>query len=78
MKAYFQCPKCKRPFSTKHSGSAKSPPQIECHCGYSDGTQPGTPMTFRGYGWNGRNNWPHGQPPREDGPALPTECEQAQ
>jgi hypothetical protein len=67
MKAYFQCPVCKKPISTKVSGKdwgnrrfnpKKCPVQMFCMC-RSDGKQ--TQMTFRGYGYDGRENWPHGK-----------------
>ena len=60
-KGYYQCPKCRTPFSTKFQGNKH--PQIKCYCG-GDPTTEGIIMTFRGSGWDGRNNWPHGRPPR--------------
>lgn len=54
---YYQCPKCKSPFSTKASLS-RGIPEIKCLC--VEGKE--TRMTYRGQGEEGRNNWPHGEP----------------
>lgn len=54
---YYQCPNCKKPFSTRMSASSCNP-AIMCKCVKGKDTQ----MTYRGQGLNGRDNWPHGRP----------------
>jgi hypothetical protein len=62
-RAYFQCPACKRGFSTKYT--APDRPQVTCRC--NGGKQiDGTPMTFCGDGHDGRGKWPHGKPLTEE------------
>lgn len=59
-KAYYQCPKCKRGFSTTYKMD-ETPPTVECGC-----KKKPVPMTYRGDGWDGRENWPHGKPRRKN------------
>lgn len=62
---YFQCSKCKRPFTTRTSSTAGTP-TAEC-CGIK--------MTYRGAGMNARENWPHGRPKQISKPEPKLEAE---
>jgi hypothetical protein len=65
-KAYYQCPECKTPGSTRYkSGTGKKKkgrprgvPVLYCCC--REGRK--FEMTYRGDGLVGRDNWPHGAP----------------
>ena len=59
-RAYFQCPRCKQTMSTRYQTSDGAPPEMFCCC--RDLPKGGrTPMTYRGDGWDGRLNFPHGR-----------------
>jgi hypothetical protein len=62
-RAYYQCPACKELFSTKYSGGYNEPPEVQC----GNHKDRKVKMTFRGNGWDGRKNLPHGKPPSWEG-----------
>ena len=62
-KAYYQCPKCHGVFSTKYQGGESEAPRDECRGGGQNQAHEPTYMTFRGNGWDGRDNLPYGRPP---------------
>jgi hypothetical protein len=62
-RAYFQCPKCGRPASTYYKyrkGRKGRKPRCSHACPENGDAM--TSMTYCGDGWDGRGNWPHGDP----------------
>lgn len=65
-KAYYQCPVCKGAFASRYNkgrfldpGPPDDPPEVYCD---NHGSAPKALMTYRGDGWSGIDNWPHGEP----------------
>ncbi len=58
-RGYYQCPKCRILFTT-HYKTMEGVPEIWCACGTKQPSDKGTLMTYRGDGWEGRGNIPHG------------------
>ncbi len=68
-RAYYQCPECRRVFTTRYKGlGRKHVPTCLC----SNGSCDNVAMTYRGDGWDGRQNFPHG-PPNFEGAEVKTD-----
>ena len=58
---YWQCPICREVFRSKYKTGER--PKMLCHGSKADAPHEEKAMTFRGDGWDGRENLPHGKPP---------------